>query len=102
MRSYKWTDTDAEIARLAGYGPDGLELAGCREVGDGVERCDDEQADFYSAYFHFTPQPEADQSAHRGAFCIADRDTLDEARAFAEEQAARWSLPVNDFVSAAP
>lgn len=97
--SYNWTETAAEIAKLA-VGADAIELAGCRDVGDFVERCDNEQADFFSVYFHFSPEWENDPNQMRGAMIIADRDTLAEARAFADEQAARWSLPVNDFAIA--
>lgn len=101
MTGFNWTDTAAEIAQLAASA-DAIELAGCREVADMVERCDDQAADFYSVYFHFTPEWDNDPNGMRGMMCVADRGTLAEARAFADEQAARWSLPINDFASAAP
>ncbi|QZP06770.1 hypothetical protein [Caenibius sp. WL] len=94
--SYNWTETDGEIATLA-LTADALEIAGCRDLGDFTERCDGERADMFSVYFHFTPISPNDL---QGAVCIADRDTLDEARALARELAERHELPVHDFARA--
>lgn len=94
--SYHWTETADEIASL-GPKADALELAGCRDLGDAVERCDDEAANFYSVYFHFPHHWENDPNGLAGAICIADRDTLEDAKAYADELASRYGLKVNNF-----
>lgn len=94
--SYHWTLEVAEIAEQVQHS-DSIEIAACVNVGDDIERTTDGPADFYSVYLQSDPKWHDDPSGNEGAFCIADRDTLDEARAFAAELAARWSLPINDF-----
>ncbi|KPL67385.1 hypothetical protein SZ64_04260 [Erythrobacter sp. SG61-1L] len=94
---YNWTEEEAEIARLGAIA-DAIEVAGCRDLGDGVERCDGEPGDMWSVYFHFTPEWANDPNELRGAMCIADRNTLKEAESYAAQLAARFTLPVNLFV----
>lgn len=101
MAQYHWTEESAEIERL-GAMADAVEVAGCRSLdGVDIERCDSEQADLFSVYFHFTPEWENDPNDLAGAMCVADRNTLEEARAFAANLAARFGLPVNDFAGEA-
>lgn len=95
---YHWTDTPGEIARLGALA-DAVELSGCADLGDAVERCDGAAgADLWSVYYHFpAPPDDAPPDALRGALCIADRDTPADARAFADELAKRFNIPVHDF-----
>lgn len=94
--SYHWTEETADIAAL-GATADAIEVAGCRDLGDSIERCDGESADLFSVYFHFSPEWSADPNELRGALCIADRDQVDEARAFASELAQRFDLAIHDY-----
>lgn len=97
--AYHWTDNAAEIEALAKQA-DAIEVAGCADYGDVIERCDGEPADFYSVYFHFTPKWDNDPNGLQGAMCIADRDTVGEARALAVVLGAQYLLPVNDYAGA--
>lgn len=83
--SYHW---DAEEIDWAGV--DALEIAGCADLGDAVERVEDaDEADLFSVYVHRPGE---------GAECIADRDTLEAAVALAERLAAdRGGLTVHHF-----
>jgi hypothetical protein len=97
--TYRWTDRATAIAEIARRS-DGIEIAACRDLGEATERLDPhdpEPADFYSVYLHFDPEWDDDPNGLRGAVCIADRQTLREALDFAEDLAARWSLPVTNF-----
>lgn len=99
-RRYHWTDDAAEIAEL-GAKADAIEVAGCRDLGDGAERCDGEPgADMWSVYFHFSPEWSNDPNELLGALCIADRDSVQEARDFAAGLAALWGIPVHDYAGA--
>lgn len=93
---HHWTEEAGELERL-GHLADAIELAGCVDLGDAVERCDGGGADLWSVYFHFPAPPGPDPDALRGVLCIADRDTIKEARAYGQELAARFALPVHDF-----
>lgn len=94
--AYHWTENADEIVTLAPLA-DALEIAPCRDLGDCVERCDgdSQDADMWSIYFHFTPIWKADPNDLQSAPCIADRDTREEAEAFAEELGAKLKLPIN-------
>ncbi|MES2903305.1 MAG: hypothetical protein V4696_03890 [Pseudomonadota bacterium] len=79
---------------------DALEIAGCVDLGDCVERVaemgersgervdDQPGATFWSVYIWREGQ---------GADCIADRSTAEEARAFAAKIAAERKLPIHDW-----
>lgn len=97
--SYRWTTEEAEIAEL-GKTADAIEIAPCSDLGDSVERCDGGggPVHMWSVYYHFSPEWKDDPNELRGAFCIADRDTLEEAEAFARELSERFGgLPINLF-----
>lgn len=90
-----WTADDLATAIKTA---DGLEIAGCVDTDGQVircdngeragERCDDSPvATFWSVYIWREGQ---------GADCIADRCTVEAARAFAAELAARHGLPILD------
>lgn len=97
MSTYHWTEEATEIATLAKRA-DAIEIAGCTDDGDTTERVSDgDGADFWSVYFHFTPEWQGDPNGLAGAMCIADRDTLEEARAYAAELSALYSLPVGEY-----
>lgn len=96
--SYHWTEDAAEIASLAPMA-DAIEVAGCVDAGDCVERCDGEESDMFSVYLHFTPEWPSDPNGLAGALCIADRNTLAEALAFAAELSAAYGLAINNFAS---
>lgn len=98
-KDYTWTTDDAALAEELAAA-DGLELAGVADIDGeqvertdiayehGGERCDgSEGADFFSVYVHLM---------EGGASCIADRNTYDEARAFADALAARTGLRLLD------
>ena len=98
-----WTETDDEIASLASKA-DAVEVAACIDEGSAIERtCSADPADLCSVYLHFTPEWTGDPNGLGGAICIADRDTLAQARAFALEVATRGRtggpLPVNDYTA---
>lgn len=99
--SYAWTDDACEIDALLPLA-DAIEIAGCIDDGTNVERINDAtMANFFAVYLHFTPDWDRDPT---GAICIADRDTLAEARQFAGSlaKAARAETPltINDFTGA--
>lgn len=97
MATYDWTEEGAEIARLASQA-DAIEIAGCTDDGDTTERVSDGVgADFWSVYFHFTPEWPADPNGLAGAMCIADRDTLEQARAYAAKLSAAHGLTVTEY-----
>ncbi|WP_147395499.1 hypothetical protein [Altericroceibacterium spongiae] len=89
-----WTETDAELTYL-GKLADAIEVAGCVQFDDCVERVDNKDAQFYSVYFHYTPEWPGDPTGLAGAMCIADRNTLYEAKSFAQELANHFELPIN-------
>lgn len=97
MATYEWTEESAELARLASQA-DAIEIAGCTDDGDATERVSDGVgADFWSVYFHFTPEWPADPNELAGAMCIADRDTLEQARTYAAELSAAHGLPIGEY-----
>lgn len=97
MATYHWTEESAEIEALAKQA-DAIEIAGCTDDGDSTERVSNgEGAHFWSVYFHFTPEWPHDPNNLVGAMCIADRDTLEQARAYAAELSAAHGLSVKEF-----
>ena len=102
--SYAWTDDACEIDALLPLA-DAIEIAGCTDDGTNVERINDAtMANFFAVYLHFTPGWDRDPTGAAGAICIADRDTLAEARQFAGSLAmvarAATPLTINDFTGA--
>lgn len=95
--SHHWTESADEIDSLAKRA-DAIEWSGCMISGGDVERCDNgESPDFFSVFLHFTPQWDRDPNALAGALCIADRDTMTDALAFADDLAKRYGLPIYDY-----
>ena len=85
MTNQTWTDTTFDPA-----GVDAVEIAGCIDLGDAIERVDSgDGATLFSVYVHRTGQ---------GAECVADRNTAEEARAYGERLAGRLGVPVVDLL----
>ncbi|WP_417615258.1 hypothetical protein [Parasphingorhabdus sp.] len=91
MSGHHWTDTAANIDRVARLA-DKIEIEACCDADGVIERCDPEQAELYSVYFHYAPHGEPD--ALQGVECIADRGSEGEARALAVTLSAQFGLPV--------
>lgn len=98
MSLVQWTECEAEIARLGALA-DAIEIAACIENGGYMERVDSaDGADVVSVYLHFpAPGPGASPDALCGVLCVSDRFTVADAKAHADELAARFSLPIHDF-----
>ena len=73
MATYHWTEESAEIEVLAKQA-DAIEIAGCTDDGDITERVSDGVgADFWSVYFHFTPEWPADPNGLAAAKALAEK-----------------------------
>lgn len=94
--SYHWTNDETEtlhVANEAGW----IELAGVIDDGADCERVPFDQAHFFSVYVGGTDRWEEDPTGLYGALCVANRDTLPEARAYAESLASRFALEIREF-----
>ena len=98
-KSYYWTDQ-----RIDWKGVDCIEVAGCIDLGDSIERAmgqaDGEREDghpspdFYSVYIH---KPHDWPGWEGGVQCIADRNTHREAIGLARTFGRLYSVPVSDY-----